>query len=313
MSDWTQPEASQAPPPSDLQPPYESPPAPEPMAAMPVGAPPQPPKKRTGLIVAIVVIGVLLLCCCATAGGIAVLGPAIFSSDGSSGTSSTTKTDPEAEKRAADWKKVTDAFVRGDYQFVEPDERQRRLVEAAVAQLLPDFTVDEVVIEPGRYDKERDYYVFDDAFVRLHLTSDPAAKTAYSFNIETPDAESAKLARDDLDVADGKDAMQLEGRTWIIFPTNSKAPLMKGMTDPAIGGLIAQACADWPDGLPTRFTAGADGSWVLAIETWDSYCWSDTFDRIDATYVRDGDGWKLKGWVPIVEPKNTGSEEPTRT
>lgn len=282
--------------------------------------PPQgypPPKKRTGLIIAIVIIALLLLCCCSV--GVAVL---LFRSD--PGTTSTTTASPEdlakkqaeeAElaKRAADWKKVQAALVRGDYTFAEPDARQARLAEAAIAALLPDFTIDEVAVEPGHYDKAKDYFVFDGFYIRLHLTSDPQAKTAYSFDVETTEAEATGMTRDKLDVDSDEDVTQLEGKTWVIFPTETKAPLLRGIKDPAIGRLVKQACADWPDGLPTKFVLGTDGSIVVSVETWDNYRYSDTFDRIDATYVRDGQGWKIKSYVPIIEPKDGSSTDSTQT
>jgi hypothetical protein len=170
-----------------------------------------------------------------------------------------------------------------------------------------------MVLEAGYYDKEKDYYVFDTMFVRVHLTSDAEARTAYSFDMETPEAEVAGLKREELTVDADEEAAQLEGKTWIIFPTGTKAPLLRGITDPAISRLVKQACADWPNGLPTRFVEGADGSMVLSVETWDSYQYSDTFDRIDATYIRDGEGWSLKSYVPVIEPKDGSSTEPTQT
>jgi hypothetical protein len=312
MSDWQQPPQGYPPPPQAYPPQPQTglqPPPPGGQYPRQVGA----PKKRTGLIIAIVVIAVLLLCCCSSVAAFLLF--RVGSSDESSSTSgiSIVPQDPEAAKRAADWKSVQAAFTPGDYTLVKPDARQQRLAEAAVALLLPDFTVEEVVLEAGYFDTAKDYYVFDTVFVRVHLTSDPEARTAYSFDVETPEAEAAGLKRDDLTVDADEDATQIEGKTWVIFPTGTKAPLLRGITDPAIGRLVKQACTDWPDGLPAKFVAGSDGSMVLSVETWDSYQYSDTYDRIDATYVRDGEGWKLKSYVPVIEPKDGSSTEPTQT
>lgn len=304
MSDRQQPPQGYPPQQQAYQPPPPGDPYP----------PTAPPKKRTGLIVAIVVIALLLLCCC-SAGAAFLVFSSSSSTDsmGTPGVSEQTASDPEAAKRAADWEKVQAAFVAGDYTLVKPDARQQRLAGAAIAALLPDFTIDEIAVEPGHYDKAKNFYYYDSVYVRLHLTTDPEAKTAYSFDLQTPEAEAAGAGRDNLDMDTGYEAAKLEGKTWLLYPADTKAPLLRGITDPAMGALVKLACTDWPGGLPTKFVAGADGSMVLSVETWDAYRYSGTYDRIDATYVRDGDGWKLKSYVPVIEPKSGSSTEPTQT
>lgn len=319
MSDWQQ---QGYPPPTapDFGPPpaqgYPAPPeAYQPPQAGGPYPPGQGPKKRTGLIVAVVLIVLLLLCCCA-----AVAGLVLFRSSSSTSTN-TTSLDPaelarkKAEEkdlaaRAAAWELVKSSFVQGDYTFVDPNERQRRLAAATIAQVLPDFAIEELTIEPGYYDKAKDFYYFDTAFVTL-VASDATIRTAYSFDIQTPEAEASGMTKDDLDLGENGSVIQLEGKTWVIYPTGSKAPLLGGMKDPSYGVLIRQAGADWPGGLPTKFVDQADGSVVVSIETWDSYRFSKDWDRIEATYVRSGSGWKVTAYKPIIETGASSEATPT--
>ena len=169
--------------------------------------------------------------------------------------------------------------------------------------MLPDFAIEELTIDPGRYDKAKDYFYFDTAFVTL-VASDATIRTAYSFDIETPEAEASGMTKEKLDLGESDAVIQLEGKTWVIYPTGSKGPLLGGMKDPAYGVLIRQAGEDWPGGLPTKFVDQADGSVVVSVETWDSYRFSDDWNRIEATYVRSGTGWKVTTYKPIIESGN---------
>jgi len=321
MSDWQQPQQgyppqppapAYAPPQQAYQPP---PPGYPPQAGGPYQPGEPPKKKRTGLIIAVVVIAVLLLCCCSAGAGLL-----IFRSDSSTGTGTTTLSPEELAKkkaeeeelaaRAAEWAKVKAAFVKGDFTFQEPDERQRRLAEAAIKQLLPDFEIEELTIEPGYYDKDKKYYVFDGAFMTL-VASDATVRTAYSFDIETPAAEASGMTRDKLDLDEGDEVIQLEGTTWVIYPTGSKKPLLGGMKDTSYAALIRQAGVDWPGGLPTKFEPQPDGSVRISVETWDSYRFSEDWNRIEATYVRDGSGWKVTTYKAVIETGTSDEVTPT--
>jgi hypothetical protein len=267
-------------------------------------APPSPPKKRTGLVVAIVVAALLVVCCCGTGVSTYMLG--IFDAATSTTADDATpaaKIPPEVKARADEWKKVTAAFVKGDWELVEPDERQRRLAEEAIKVLLPDFTIDELWVDTGSYDSAKNWYTFDSYVMRLHLTSDPAAVTAYSFDVGTVAADEAGLTREKLDLDEGDDVVQLEGRTWVIFPTLSKAPLLRGIKDRSYATLLKQTIGQWPGGLPTQLKPQEDGTVIVHIESWDSYMWSETYDHIEATYSRDGDVWKLDTYKAVIEPK----------
>jgi hypothetical protein len=312
MSDWQQ-QPQQYPPPPDagMQPP---PPGYPPTAGFaPSGPPVGPPKKRTGLIIAVVVIVMLLMCCCGTA----VAGLFIYRSDSGPtttqgiATSPAKPTDPDVAARAADWEKVTAAFVKGDYTFVEPDERQRRLATLAINEVLPDFIIDELTIEPGHYDAAKKYWVFDGFYVTLHLASDPLGKTAYSFDVETPAAEAGGLKREKLDVGKTEAVTQLEGKTWVIYPTASKGKLIKGMKHSTYAALVRTACDDWPGGLPTKFIDQDDGSVLVSVETWESYRYSEGYDRVEAVYVRDATGWKIKSHKAVIETGTSGEATPT--
>lgn len=320
MSDWQPPQQEYPPqppapayaPPQAYQPP---PPGYPPQAGGPYPPGEPPKKKRTGLIIAVVLISLLLLCCCA-----GVAGLLLFRAGSSSRTDTISLSPSELEQkkaeekdlaaRAAAWESVKASFVKGDYTFADPNERQRRLAAAAIAQVLPDFTIEELTIEPGRYDKAKDYYYFDTAFVTL-VASDATIRTAYSFDIETPEAEASGLTKEKLDLDENDAVIQLEGKTWVIYPTGSKAPLLGGMKDPAYGVLIRQAGEDWPGGLPTKFVDQADGSVVVSVETWDSYRFSDDWNRIEATYVRSGSGWKVTTYKPVIEGGQSDEASPT--
>jgi hypothetical protein len=320
MSDWQPPQQGQTPqppapayaPPQAYQPPLPGYP---PQASGPY-PPGQPPKKnRTGLIIAVVLISLLLLCCCAGAAGLV-----LFRADSSTGTETislspsdlATKKAEEKElaARAAAWELVKLSFAKGDYTFVEPNERQRRLADATIAQVLPDFVIEELTIEPGHYDKAKDYYYFDTAFVTL-VAQDASVRTAYSFDIETPEAQASGMTKEDLDLGESDAVIQLEGKTWVIYPTSAKGPLLGGMKDQSYGALIRQAGVDWPGGLPTKFIDQADGSVVVSVETWDSYRFSDDWNRIEATYVRSGSGWKVTTYKPVIESGKNDEASPT--
>jgi hypothetical protein len=297
MSDWQQQPPQGYPP--------QSPPGP-PLAP--------PPKKRTGLIVALAVVGVLLLCCCASAGAGYLYLAATRESDKTDIVPPKTqpsKEDPAKTARLAEWEKVQDAYQKADYTFADPDERQTRLGKALIAELLPDFTISEFTVETGYYDDVESWYVFDHYFFKLSLTSDPKVQTAYAVLVGTSAADDAKLAREKLDVQEGDDVLLLEDRTWAIFPAETKIPLLRGMKDRSYAALMKQAMADFPGGLPTRVVAMDDGSADVHVETWNSYTWSDTYDRIEATYRRDGQSWKLGGYKAVIEPRDgTGTDAP---
>jgi hypothetical protein len=286
MSDWQQ----QAP---------QAPEAPEARTA----------KSRTGLIVLVVVVVlVLLLCCCGAVGAwlwySVGSGPGDASSTATSATPEPTPADPAATARGEDWRRVQAALIRSDYAFVAPDARQRRLADEVIKAVLPDFSIDELKVEPGSYDAAEKMHTFDSYLLLLHLTADPSVRTAYSFDVGTVAADEAGLAREDLELTDGDEAIQIEGTTWVLFPTRSKAPLLRGMKDPSFAALMKLACEQWQGGLPTKLMPQGDGSVLVSVETWDSYCWSETFDRIDASYERDGQGWTLRDYTAIVEPKD---------
>ncbi|HEX9093675.1 MAG TPA: hypothetical protein VF902_06805 [Coriobacteriia bacterium] len=331
MSDWQPPGAPAQPDYAPPQPDFASAGAPPPYSATPGTPPGAPaPKKRTGLIIAIVVIVLLLLCCCAvTVGGYLffVLDSGSALKPGTSATGDPTSdvqrdplasselVDPEAAARAADWQKVRDAFVAAaDAQYVAPDERQSRLAASSIGTLLPDFTIDEVKVSPGSYDAANHMYDFDGYAVLMHLTADPVVRMAFSYDVATAEADAAKLARDSLELEKDDDVLMIDGTTWVIFTTHSKAPLLHGIKDQSYVALLKLAGEQWPDGLAPQMIVQGDGSVVLSVETWDSFCFSDTYDRIEATYVRDGDGWKLSTYETVIEPKGSPSTDaPTAT
>lgn len=280
------------------------PPAPQPVTgyAQPVPNAPQPPKKKTGWIIAIVVIVVLLLCCCAV-GAVGLIG--IFSDDGTT----TTTTEPEEEgpenldaeedARYAAWQRVLDAFEKHDFEFVEPDDRAKDKAAAFVEQMLPDFRIEELKVEHGEYNEEEGWHLWDMYFVRLAHTSDPDVQTAYSFWVHTAEGDARKSTRDGINVEEDEQVVQIGG-TWVVYDTYADA-LLGGIADDSYVRLMKQAAEDFPGGMATQLVDEGNDLVTVHVETWDSFCWSTTYDRIEATYELDGDDWILRDYEAVLD------------
>lgn len=286
-------DGSQYPPPQPgyAPPPAAPPPAPPPPGMQPPGPSPEP-KKRTGLIIAIIVLVILLSCCC-IGGGVAwwAYNQASSIEDDFVVEPDEVVTVPEDRERLDEWFATTASFPTGDFEVVEPDARQRDLAEAFLAQVYPDLELDEMVVDPG-YQDEDGVWIFDWYCLRARLIDDPTVQMQFSIDVAQPGAES--LDREDLTLEDGDVAIQIGDKTWALYNADAAKALDGGIADDSVRTLLAQAMADWPDGVIGWVEVYDDGTALVDMEVWETASTAETENYARATYRSDGDGdWTL--------------------
>lgn len=314
MSDWPPQEPPAPPTAPDFGPPMpdQVPAMQMPSDQMPPGMQPDQPKSRTGLVVTIVIaVVVLLLCCCGSVAAYLIFQAPQTASTVTDLSKTATAGNAAEIQRLAEWQAAKAAFATTGFETVAPDSRQQALAEAATKLLYPDFTLDEVRVDPGSYDKKTSFYTFDSYVTLMHLTADPSVKLVRSYSVSQPAADTLK--RSDITPNANRAVERLGGKAWIIYPTDKVPPLVKGIKDQSYVALMKQIAAEWPDGAVSVLAPSADGTVEAHVYTWESYAKSPADDYVDAVYSKVDGTWTLQSHQLYINNEPVPSSAATST
>jgi hypothetical protein len=223
-----------------------------------------------------------------------IVGDDAGSTDLGTGDAGTGETDAGTGDSATDAYEPPDtgweAFLPGPYDatvFSAPSERNIALVQEIHAQLYPDFTVDEVLCEPGYI--EGDTFWEDQLFVKASLTSDPGVQIAYVLYIELQEAFEQGVSYDPADIESYLTLTTSANGTEYIYNHSRMPGLLNGISDPAVIGLLAQSQADFPGSVADYVEIDGDQGY-LTLTRWEAY--PAYVGGFDVTYTRMNGGWE---------------------